>query len=406
VENNGLKIREYAEGDEEKISDLLYHVSDSPRNVDYWKWKYKNNPAGFFPNLIRIADYQGTPGSYYALIPYRIRAGGRVLLAAQSLDTVTSPKYRRQGLFQTLARKTVEEAANNGVFLVFGYPGRMSYGGFLKIGWTEVLLIPKHYRVLSIRKALKCGFYWNLIKKTRPRKIYTAAKIFRKATKKQDLTEEEARYLGLVRDTLLLIAGMVSNPFALFYFRHIAKVKDVLLHQVNSFDDRINVFWDKMAKEFNVVVERDHQYLNWRYCKDPLHKYEIFLAETEAEIVGYMVLRCEYESAEGLILEIFAFQNNVFCSLIEAAERYFKDSGMVTVQCWMAYHHRYAKLLRKSGFFSHRWVARFCLRWFHLGFLKGVFHPLIVVLGSQEAGKTGIDFLNELNWFVAMGDQS
>ncbi len=401
MKREDLTIRKYREGDEGGISDLLCEVFDSRKNVDYWKWAFNGNPSGFFANNIWIAEYRGEIGSHSAIVPMRIRVGSNTVLSAQGLDAATYPRYRRMGLFQTLAKKTLDEAAEDGIVMIYRFPGRLSYGGLMKLGHKEVLLIPKHYLVLSLPKALKCGIYWDLMKKMSPRKIGTATKVLWKALKRQGLTTDEVYYVGLVRNTLLLIAGMVSNPLAFINLGYAKTANGVTLRQVDTFDDRIDIFWEKISKEFNIVVERDKYYLNWRYSQDPIHEYSIYVAEVEEKIVGYMVLGCEDD--EGRIMDIFAFEDKVFYLLIKRAKEHFKENDMVIIQCWMVYHHRYAKLLRNAGFFSHRWVMYFGSR---LESLKGVFLPLIVFVPSPEASKMEADFLDNRNWFIAMGDQA
>ncbi len=399
MKKEDLTIRKYREGDEGAISDLLCEVFDSRKNVDYWRWQYKDNPAGFFGN-VWMAGYEDEIGGHSAIIPVRIRTGNKVILGGQGLHAATHPRYRRLGLFQTLAKMALDEAAKDGIVMIYRLPGRLSYGGLMKLGHKEVLLIPKHYLALSLPKALKCGIYWDLMKRMSPKKICAATTVLWKALKKQGLTTNEVYYIGLVRNTLLLIAGMISNPLAFINLGHEKTPDGVSLRQVDILDDRIDIFWEKISKEFNIVVERDRQYLNWRYSQDPIHEYSIYLAEIEEEIVGYMVLACEDD--EGRIMDIFAADDKVFYLLIKRAKEHFKGKDIAIIQCWMVYHHRYAKLLRNTGFFSYRWVLPFGSR---LESLKGVFLPLIVFVPSPQSGEMDTDFLDKQNWFIALGDQ-
>jgi len=82
------------------------------------------------------------PIAYYGVIPTLLCYNDRVILAAQSADTMTHPKFRNTGLFTELAKKTYELCRNEGVLLVFGFPNQNSLPGFInKLDWhmTETM---------------------------------------------------------------------------------------------------------------------------------------------------------------------------------------------------------------------------------------------------------------------------
>jgi hypothetical protein len=65
-----------------------------------------------------------------------MKIGDRVVLAAQSADTMTHPHYRYKGLFVELANLTIQLCRDNGIELLFGFPNQNSLPGFInKLGW-------------------------------------------------------------------------------------------------------------------------------------------------------------------------------------------------------------------------------------------------------------------------------
>ncbi len=68
--------------------------------------------------------------AFYALYPVMMNLSGREVIAAQSGDTMTHPAHRKRGLFLQLAERTYQEAAKQGIVLVFGFPNENSVGGF------------------------------------------------------------------------------------------------------------------------------------------------------------------------------------------------------------------------------------------------------------------------------------
>ncbi len=80
---------------------------------------------------------QNEPVAYYGVMPCRLQYKDRILLAAQSGDTMTHPAYRNKGLFVKLCQLTVELCRREGVKLLFGFPNQHSYPGLVnKLGWT------------------------------------------------------------------------------------------------------------------------------------------------------------------------------------------------------------------------------------------------------------------------------
>lgn len=100
------------------------------------------------------------PVAYYGVYPCLIDYNGGKYLAAQSGDTMTHSKHTGQGLFTILATKTYEYCKANGIHLVFGFPNKNSYPGFVqKLGWV-------HFDDLySYQIRVKC-IPWIRIKKT------------------------------------------------------------------------------------------------------------------------------------------------------------------------------------------------------------------------------------------------
>ena len=80
----------------------------------------------------------GMPAGYYGVFPLRLRLDGRSVLAAQSGDTMVHKAHEGRRLFTRLARLAYEEARENGVKTVYGFPSATSYPGLVhRLGWTH-----------------------------------------------------------------------------------------------------------------------------------------------------------------------------------------------------------------------------------------------------------------------------
>jgi len=131
--------------DEKNLSDIekLYiaiYMKKPP--ADYFKKKYNTAYTGV-SNIGFIAyNKENLPIAYYGVIPCFIQYTDKIILAAQSADTMTHPGYRYKGLFVELSNMCFDLCRRNGINLIFGFPNQNSYHGAVhKLGWkmTETM---------------------------------------------------------------------------------------------------------------------------------------------------------------------------------------------------------------------------------------------------------------------------
>ncbi|GAA4386358.1 hypothetical protein GCM10023153_00030 [Ornithinibacter aureus] len=133
--------------DASALQEPFHVVFAHDRGEEHHSWKFDANPAG--PPVLAVAEDDGRLVGQYALWPVRLAVGSEVLLGAQSLDTMTHPDYRGQGMFTTLAKEAMTFAADRGVEVLFGFPNSASYPGFVtKLDWDHTGDVPHHSRVL------------------------------------------------------------------------------------------------------------------------------------------------------------------------------------------------------------------------------------------------------------------
>lgn len=106
-------------------------------NLNYFKWKFIDNPAGFVEGYVAVSD-EGEYAAYYGVIPELYMLNGRQITIYQSCDTMTHSRHRRKGLFQQLALHCYEALRKEDKLFVIGFGGPTSTPGFLKFGWTHI----------------------------------------------------------------------------------------------------------------------------------------------------------------------------------------------------------------------------------------------------------------------------
>lgn len=115
-------------------------------DIDYFRWKYIDNPAGSFVGFIAVDKFTGAVGGYYGVIPQFFELDGEKRTIYQSCDTMTHSEHRRRGLFRKLAMRCYEELSNEGKLFVIGFGGGQSTPGFLKFGWRSLFNYRYYFR--------------------------------------------------------------------------------------------------------------------------------------------------------------------------------------------------------------------------------------------------------------------
>lgn len=115
-------------------------------DIEYFRWKYTENPAGSFIGFVAVDTFTKEVGAYYGVIPQFFELDGEVRTIYQSCDTMTHSSHRRRGLFQKLALRTYQELRNEDKFFVIGFGGGQSTPGFLKFGWRRLFDYRYYFR--------------------------------------------------------------------------------------------------------------------------------------------------------------------------------------------------------------------------------------------------------------------
>jgi len=350
--------QDYREGDENAIAELFNIVFNKPLSLARWRWQYRDNHAG----LITIALAKGKNdqlAGQYAVRPVRMKFGNKIRLGTLSLDTMTHPEYRGQGIFVKLASYLYSDLSNRGIPVTYGFPNKASYLGFIKgLQWVDLSSpFPLYIRPLKFSRVV-------------------AARVHNKAA---------ASLLGRWASVGYHLISGRRRPTLPAGYR---------LMSADSFDERIDILWEKTSDLAPIMVIRDRQYLNWRYHENPTETYAIFLAERSDAIHGYIVLKKvdRFGLRVGFIVDLLAVQDipQISLGLVGSAVDYFTDAGMDIVGCLMFPHAYYAKALRANGFFRAR--ERMFPQDIHLGV-------------RSNTSEFPVNYVSDpTHWYITFGD--
>lgn len=145
-----LKIRPIEETDLQDLRCLYQRVWGRYRDIRYDQMRFGKTFDGLPIATVAIDNTKKRIIAYYGLWPQSLTAGGTLISAAQSYDSMTDPSYQGLGLFTKLARATYKLAAKRGISVIFGAPNSNSHRAFLKhLGFAVPTKIRKFVRPLS-----------------------------------------------------------------------------------------------------------------------------------------------------------------------------------------------------------------------------------------------------------------
>lgn len=355
--NTQWHIRAYEPGDEEKICELHKQIFPEEMRMDEWRWRYLQNPA----QSMSISLAQSVTGELvgqYALMPVTMKVGEGELLCAFSLNTMTHPDYRYQGIFSKLAQHSYQHLQKMGGILTYGFPNKNSRHGFVeRLGWRDLAAsVPMYAYPLNMKSLVK-------------RKIRS---------------ERGASLLARVAEKCW--------QAICFSIKKSSSTDSLTIKSVETLDERWDTLWEKISITLPIAVKRDRDYLEWRYLKNPLFRYTIFAAFREKELLGYCVLRVDekFDMKMGYIVDMLALTPDVTEALIKKAVTVFRAQSVDIVSLLMTPSFARKYQLRRQGFLR----------------LSSRLLPQKMFFGvCAHTDTIAADFIyNADNWYVTWGD--
>jgi hypothetical protein len=137
-----LEFRWYKPGDESHILNLFKTVFGKDMMLDYWQWRFRDNPKG--EQCILLAWDKEILVGHYAVSPLKLIHGDCIYKFALSMTTMVHPDWRNQKLFTRLASEVYQMLWKHDYAGVMGFPNDNSLPGFVSgLGWTHAFDIRK-----------------------------------------------------------------------------------------------------------------------------------------------------------------------------------------------------------------------------------------------------------------------
>jgi hypothetical protein len=373
-------FRRFELNDFDSLIGLLRSTFNGYPEMQYWTWKYSNNPHGF--PIIFVAEDKEKIVGCYILNPVRLRIGQELVMGAQSVDAAVDSAYRGGGIFKKLAVGAIAEAAKEDVSIIYAFPNEISYKGQVRIGYRPMFIIPKMYRIFQTSSLLKAKTHVNdsFILKT----------------------------LGVMDNLQKIRKERVMQSCA-------KSKNDIKVRVITEFDSRFSDFWKAVYKENNgLLIERDLAYLQWRYMDHPQKNYTTYVCENSKEIIGFIVISVGKDFSKessttdrlsmGNIMDLFTLPKMTHAAypLISAAcDKFARDRADIA-GCWMPKWYQFHSILQEFGFSDYFELLRRTVT-------RSKYNSyLIYYINSKEtvdeAMRSRLDTGKPCWWYIMLGD--
>jgi hypothetical protein len=143
--STGPRVRSYEPADRSRFLSLYETVWGSEKGPAWFRWRFEANPFSDGVPMV-VAEADGDLVGAEPLLELPLRAGDRTLAAAQPVDWIVHPDYRRQGLFTRMTERLLADC-QDGTDLLFNFPSDALVPGLAKFDWAMVGDVPARYRI-------------------------------------------------------------------------------------------------------------------------------------------------------------------------------------------------------------------------------------------------------------------
>jgi hypothetical protein len=123
------------------------------------------------------------------------------------------------------------------------------------------------------------------------------------------------------------------------------------VREIDAFDERVDRLWEEASASFDVMLLRDAQFLNWRYCDPRAGHYTVLMAEEAGRVLGYAAVQVSH--GRGYLSDVLVLPDrmDVLDSLLAHARGRLRDAGAAVAIAWCPTLHPYRSVLEQYGFF-------------------------------------------------------
>jgi hypothetical protein len=321
------RIRPYEPGDEEQLLTLFERTFGKARSLADWQWKFQGQQATFPYMWVAELPESGRLVGHYAGIPTRVKLGDSVVDAVVSVETMTDPDFRRQGMLTRFGEVVYDAWATAGQSLVIGMPNQQWGSRKDALGWIP--LFPLAWLRFPVHA--------------------------------EKVAQRQVRLPGIVSTLASLPLRVASSLWLAHAWRQahrLDKDRNVTMRPYAGDIGVFDVIWRHASPTWSNLVVRDAAWVEWRFLRATPAPYTLHVAWRGNGPVGYVAFRTSGrpDNVNGYIADIFTRHGDLAAAsalVMSALETFHKDGAGLSLALAVPGTALYS-LLRSLGFFKSR----------------------------------------------------
>lgn len=131
-----------------------------------------------------------------------------------------------------------------------------------------------------------------------------------------------------------------------------------------------------------ISIEKNQQYLQWRYCRNPVNNYVNFVLHHRGFTSSFCVIKVYRKQLD--IVDFQAVDKDQGMALLLTTINYALKLELNSINCWAPRHHFFHSLCERLGFYNKEPITYF---------------------GARHITAGGLKQISEFsNWYLQMGD--
>jgi GNAT superfamily N-acetyltransferase len=306
----------------EQVLDLLELGFNERFSLEWLTWKYVKNPLLNGNPPFAFAAFQEGSNKIVGImsyIPSDININGKLIRGVQVCDLVVSPDYRNKGIFTLLVKESTKKLIDNGIKLILSFPNFNSMPGFLKQGYIKVGLLDEQYTFNKMSQ---------VIKKNKKNLLY--------------------RIGSEIFDFLVPDVKKVTDKIESI------ENKEIVISKNKKFTEEYSALLQCRDID-RAKVEKNIEYLNWRYKKRTDKEYTIWTASKNNKPVAYLVTTIINNSSfkQGQIVDFqYTHIEDIYALLNKSMKSLLYEEECNLISTWAFTDKELFLALNKLGFIS------------------------------------------------------
>ena len=321
------RIRPFREGDEQQLLMLFERTFGHARSLADWQWKFLGRESAFPHIWVAELPENGRLVGHYAGIPARVKLGSREVNAVVSVETMTDPDFRRQGMLTNFGEIVYRAWDQAGQSLIVGLPNQQWGSRKVALGWAPVATLEwLRFPVQAEHIAL------------RDERVPVAARV--------------------VAVPPLRLASRLWLERARRLSRRLDNGHTLTVRPYSGEKGVFDAIWRYASPGWENLVVRDEQWIQWRYLAPVPPRYKLHVAWRGNRPHGFAAFLTTNPGSHepGYIADIFTRRGDLAAAsalVMSVLDDFFHSGARLALSLAVPSTPLY-KLLRSLGFFGNR----------------------------------------------------